>query len=200
MQIWASCPPFNLSGSMRKLSSGWPSVFQKVRNQEGNAEFPKYWWPQCCTVWFCLSCILSLSLAHGLSSHKHNSCWAGGPPPHHSHYLTLMKLQADMTVVAALLWQCLQSCYLAGLPVQCQVEEKPLRLHLLFYLLGCCYVFWLGAGYQSRQNQLSKALHIWHTSYPHAAIAKWHLTWEPDLPQTATLLTTARGNPPSPPP
>lgn len=50
-------------------------------------------------------------------------------PPLH---LTLMKLQADI----ALLWQCLQSCYLAGLRVQCQAEKKPLRLHLLFYLLG----------------------------------------------------------------
>lgn len=69
-----------------------------------------------------------------------------------------------MAVLAALLWQCLQSCYLAGLSIQCQVEEKPLRLHLLFYLLGCCYVFWLGAGYQHRQNQLSKPFHIWHTS------------------------------------
>lgn len=157
---------FNLSGSARQLPSGWPSVFQKVRKQEDwvtydNAEFPKYWWPQCFTVWFCPTCILSLSLARGVSSHKHNYCWAGGPPPLR---LTLMKLQADMAVLAALLWQCLQSCYLAGLSIQCQVEEKPLRLHLLFYLLGCCYVFWLGAGYQHRQNQLSKPLHIWHTS------------------------------------
>lgn len=49
-----------------------------------------------------------------------------------------VKLRADMAVqvLAALLCQCLQSCYLAGLPVQCQVERKPLRLHLLFYLLG----------------------------------------------------------------
>lgn len=156
---------FNLSGSVRKLPSGWPSVSQKVRKQEGwvtydNAEFPKCWWPQGFRVWFCPTWILSLSLAHGVRSHKHNYCRAGGPPP---LPLALMKLQAAITVFTALLWQCLQSCYLAGLPFQCQVQEKPLRLLLLFYLLGCCYVFWLGSGYQCRQNQLSKPLHIWHT-------------------------------------
>jgi len=73
--------------------------------------------------------VLSFSLARGVSSHMQNYCWTGGPSPLRS---TLMKLQADMAVrvtLAALLWQCLQSCYLAGLPVQLQVEEKPLRLH-----------------------------------------------------------------------
>lgn len=32
--------------------------------------------------------------------------------------------------------------------------------------------------------------------YLHATTAKRHLTWEPDLPETATLLRMAQGNPP----
>lgn len=169
MQIWASCP---LTAEPLTFQEAWGSC-----HLAGHLSFKR--WGSRKAEW-------RVTMLNSQSIGDLSAVQSGFAPQAFCHSPLLMGLAAINTIPAglgvlpliiwhyeiasrydcryALLWPCLQSCYLAGLPVQCQVEEKPLRLHLLLYLLGCCYVFWLGAGYQSRQNQLSKPLHIWHTS------------------------------------